>query len=254
MNVDMYSTVDRINELLGVNEAYKASDELMRILYDKERRTKVFKEFLKEFNYDVSYDWFHLYFQDEHADRKNKKQDFTPNPVADLLSGLVGGDPYTYTCDIAAGTGGLTIRDWQNNRMKHSPFDYKPSMYLYHCEELSDRTLPFLLFNLMIRGMNATVLHGDTLSRSKVKGVFFVQNDNDDLLQFSSLNLMPYTENVRKEFGILSWADEKDRHKYIRDTKEFPEYLVKELRNTGEDETSKAILKALREADMYDVN
>lgn len=79
---------------------------------------------------------------------------------------------------------------------------------------------------MMIRGMNATVFHGDTLSRNKVKGVFFVQNDRDDHMLFSSLNLMPYNEATRNEFSIMEWADAEDRHKPIKDTKEFPEYLV----------------------------
>lgn len=236
----------RINEIFGVKESYQAPDALMSILYDKERRERVFREMLELFDYDVTYDWFHEYFQDEHADRKKKKQDFTPGGLAELVAQLTTGDGFT-TCDIAAGTGGLTIKAWHGDRLKHSPFDYRPSMYLYHCEELSDRALPFLLFNLAIRGMNATVLHGDALSRRGVKGVFFVQNDYNDHLRFSSINLMPYNDTVRKEFGITSWADEKDRHKPIKETDGFPSYLTDDLTRQAEDgdSVSKALLDVI---------
>lgn len=219
------NVVDVINELLEINDSYQAPSRLWEILYDRPRREALFLRFLDAFNYDVSYDWFHEYFQEEHADRKKKKQDFTPNELSDLLSMLVGaGKGVSY--DVAAGTGGITIRKWHADRLKTSPFFYRPSDYFYVCEELSDRAVPFLLFNLLIRGMNAVVLHGDTLTRTKVKGVFFVQNDTDDHMRFSSLNLMPYSEAVAREFMITSWACESDRHKPIKETKEFPTYLI----------------------------
>lgn len=237
--------VYEINKLLGVKESYQAPDALMKILYDKDRREALARSLLSLFNYDVRYDWFHAYFQDEYADRKKKKQDFTPDEVAELTARLTGGG--FNRCDIAAGTGGLTIKSWHNDRLKHSPFDYRPSYYLYHCEELSDRALPFLLFNLAIRGMNATVLHGDALSRRGVKGVFFVQNDYDDHLRFSSINLMPYNDAVRKAFGITSWADEEERHKPIKETVGFPSYLTDVLTSQAEDgdSVSKALLDVI---------
>ena len=237
--------INEINKLIGVKESYQAPDALMTILYDKERREALARSLLPLFNYDVSKDWFHTYFQDEHADRKKKKQDFTPGEVADLTARLTGVG--FSRCDIAAGTGGLTIKTWHNDRLKHTPFDYRPSYYLYHCEELSDRALPFLLFNLAIRGMNATVLHGDTLSRRGVKGVFFIQNDYDETNRFSSINLMPYNDAVRKAFGISSWADEKDRHKPIKETDGFPSYLTDDLTSQAEDgdSVSKALLDVI---------
>lgn len=237
--------VYEINKLLGVKESYQAPDALMKILYDKDRREALARSLLSLFNYDVSKDWFHTYFQDEHADRKKKKQDFTPDGVAELTARLTGGG--FSRCDIASGTGGLTIKTWHNDRLKHTPFDYRPSYYFYHCEELSDRALPFLLFNLAVRGMNATVIHGDTLSRRGVKGVFFVQNDYDNHLRFSSINLMPYSEPVRKAFGISSWADEEERHKPIKETLGFPDYLKDDLTEQAErgDELSKTLLEAI---------
>lgn len=240
-----YISSEKMHDLLGIKDSYEAPEKLMGIIYNKNQRESLFKELLKEHNYDVSYDWFHKYFQDDHSDRKKKKQDFTPNGVSDVLSKIAGSSPGT-NLDIAAGTGGITIRKWNNDRLKTNPITYRPSDYLYHLEELSDRALPFLLLNLLIRGLNATVLHGDSLSRNKVRGVFFIQNDIDDHLQFSSLNLMPYTDNVRKEFGILSWGSEGRRHKPIKDTGEFPSYLIKRMESEKDsDERLQEMLDAI---------
>lgn len=218
----MQKLVDQMNELIGVEDSYQAPDRLLTILYDRHQREELFLEFLELFDYNVTYDWFHFYFQDEHAQRKKKKQDFTPDSVGELVARLTGGNEDEGTrYDPCSGTGGLTIKKWHEDRMKHTPFDYRPSYYLYHCEELSSRAIPFLLFNLLIRGMNAVVVHCDVLSR-KADGAFFIQNDRDDHLQFSSLNLLPYKEEVERFLGV-KWATK--RYKTIVETKEIPAHL-----------------------------
>src|SRR5699024_11963618 len=92
----MTDVLTKINNLLGIKESYKAPDRLMEILYmDKTERDKHFMDFLNAFDKDVTYDWFHDYFQDEHADRKNQKQDFTPQSVSSLLSQMVRSEEHT---------------------------------------------------------------------------------------------------------------------------------------------------------------
>jgi len=194
---------EMVNKILGVDESFRAPDALFKILYNKEEREKVFRKMLELFNYDVSYDWFHEYFQDEHADRRNKKQDFTPKSISRLLTELIGDAGEGCFYEPCAGTGGILIHRWDADRRKHSPFDYVPSMYFYTAEELSERALPFLLFNVMVRGMNAVVIQCDVLSR-KSRGAFFVQNDNDDHLHFSNLYRMPYSEAVAN-FLAVKW-------------------------------------------------
>ena len=210
-----------INELLKINDSYQAPQRLMEILFNQEEREQLFREMLSQ-NHDVSFDWFHEYFESEHADRKDKKQDFTPNSIATLISKLTGTGKGS-NLDIAAGTGGITITKWEEDRMKESPFTYKPSEHYYQCEELSDRAIPFLLFNLMIRGMNATVLHGDTLTR-KFKGVFFVQNEKDDHMLFSSLNVVPDSKGLREFLMINEYTNNYQKH---IESKGFPEHLIK---------------------------
>lgn len=98
-----------INDILDIKDSYQAPQKIMDMLYgDIEERNKTFMEFLKAYKNDVNYDWFHEYFQDEHADRKKHKQDFTPKSISKLLVELVSdkqGDYY----EPAAGTGGIVI-------------------------------------------------------------------------------------------------------------------------------------------------
>lgn len=229
----MSNIIEQVNEILGISETYKAPERIMEILYgDIEERDEVFSQFLELFHYDVTFDWFHEYFQEEQADRKGKKQDFTPQSVAKLLSDLVSSSSSEGTFyEPTVGTGGITITKWNDDRYKTNPIDYRPSDYLYHVEELSERAIPFLLFNLIIRGMNATVIHGDVLSR-EAYGVFFVQNDYDDHLRYSSLNLMPYSDVIEKEFEV-KFVDE--RHKPIKQSKGFPKYLFDIIANGDSD-------------------
>lgn len=221
----MTDILTKINNLLGIKESYKAPDRLMEILYmDKPERDKYFMDFLNAFDKDVSYDWFHDYFQDEHADRKNQKQDFTPQSVSRLLSAIVGPEGNTYY-EPAAGTGGILIERWNQDRMKHSPFDYEPRDYYYTAEELSDRAIPFLLFNMLIRGMNGNVVQCDVLTR-EATGAFFIQNDANDFMGFSSLNLLPYNEDTETELNI-KFVDEK--YKPIKQTEKIPEWLLDDI-------------------------
>lgn len=192
--------MNKINELLGITEYFKAPTRMMEILFDKEVRETTFMNFLKEFYYDVSYDWFRDYFESEYADRKNKKQDFTPQSIIDLLAKLTDGDSHTIY-EPTVGTGGVIIGKWNSILIKDSIFKYEPNKYLFVCEELSDRAIPFLLFNLCIRGMNAVVIHGDVLTRESY-GVFLIQNVDNNYLGFSNLNVMPYTEEVEKYFNV----------------------------------------------------
>jgi type I restriction-modification system DNA methylase subunit len=214
---------NRINQLLGIKDSYQAPARLLEILYDKPQREALFKRFLEEFEYDVNYDWFHDYFQEEHADRKVKKQDFTPRSVNELLTALVGDDYEGTHYEPCAGTGGMTIAAWNRDRYNHSPFDYRPSWYVYTCEELSDRALPFLLFNTIIRGMDAIIVHCDVLTR-KSYGAFFVQNETDNHLGFSSFNVLPYSEEVARYLGV-KW--EEERYKPLIESPEtMPEHIA----------------------------
>ena len=199
----------KIDELFGIKESYQAPDVLMKVLFDKEKREDLFKKFL-DHEVNLDNDWFHIYFEEEHSNKNKLNQDFTPMQVASVMSQLAGNGPGR-NLDIAAGSGGITIKKWVDDKMAIGFFDYRPSLCFYHCEELSDRALPFLLFNLAIRGMNAAVLHGDTLTR-EFKQIYFLQNDEDGYTTFSNINIMPHSDACKNYFNDYKWLEDPIRH------------------------------------------
>ena len=196
---------DQINTILGIDESYKAPTAIMKLLFDKEKREEAFRSFL-EIEHDLSKDAFHAYFEEQQANKRKYAQDFTPDSISNLLTKIVPSDGKTL--DVATGSGALIIAKWHADRMECGIADYKPSKFLYHCEELSDNALPFLLFNLMIRGMNATVVHGDSIAR-KVKQVYLIANENDDFMDFSTLNIFPHSKDVEETFNVGEWLEEE---------------------------------------------
>ena len=210
-----------VNKLLGIDESYKAPERMLQLMLDDQKRPEVFKKFL-EVSTDLKFDWFHEYFEDEQAERKSKKQDFTPDSIATLLNSLVDSDKSNgHYFEVAAGTGGILIKRWwddcKNDRVGNplhtdpnlkflSIFTYDPRAYWYQVEEMSDRAIPFLLFNMAIRGMNGVAIQCDSLSR-EAKDVYFVRNDTNDFLAFSEVIKMPHTTELKKLYNISEWVD-----------------------------------------------
>lgn len=178
-------SVEAINTLIGVEESFQASYKLLNILKSEGERDKLFNAFL-ELENDLSYDWFTEYYQEEHSNRKDNKQDFTPDGIATITSELL--NKTNSNSDIAAGTGGLTIKIWANN----------PDA-TFHCEEYSERAVPFLLFNLAIRNVNATVLNGDSLSR-EFKHMYKLNKGE----RFSSIEEISNIEGIKSQTVIMN--------------------------------------------------
>lgn len=192
-----------VNDLLEVKESYQASDKMLKLMLDTEQRETTFKKFL-EVSTDMSKDWFNEYFQAEHADRKGFKQDFTPASISRLLNDMTLDETTRHYYEPACGSGSLLIKAWYKMRNYQSPFTYDPRAYWYHAEELSDRAMPFLLFNMAIRGMNGVVLHGDVISR-EFHDVYFIRNDSSNYLAFSDVIVMPKTKTLMQEYDIRKW-------------------------------------------------
>lgn len=169
---------EKINSLIGIDESFKAPYRLKKVLDDKNDREKMFDSFLKE-EHDLTFDWLTNYFQEEHSDRKNKKQDFTPSSIATIASNILGIS--SKNADICAGTGGLTIKRWVDS----------PDSSFY-CEEFSDRALPFLLFNLAIRNVDAVIFHGDSLTR-EIKAIYKLKKSE----KYSDINVSDSVEKIK---------------------------------------------------------
>lgn len=244
---DRYFETDKgqetIAQLLHGDDLASTSEYLMSILFDKDKREHLFNQFL-EYETNVDYDWFNRYYSQEMTRISKKHKSFySPPALGKLAKQLVdvartNGDVEATkrnlgatNYDVAAGTGQLTIASWDENRRKHSPFSYKPSMYFYVAEELKQegkpsRSIPFLLFNYLIRGMDGVVIAGDSLTGS-ISQVYFIQQPEDDHLGFSSLNVMPRTPDVEQAFDVRTWIDKPVEH--IEDKDIMPRFIVDQL-------------------------
>ncbi len=112
---------------------------------DKLRR---FKEIIND---DLSVDWLQKIFQYYEADRKEKMQDYTPITLAKFVGKLA---KHKDIIDMCAGSGALTIQKWN--------LDHDCKFILY---EFDENVIPYLLFNLTIRNIEAEVFQMDVLSQ-----------------------------------------------------------------------------------------
>lgn len=136
----------------SLTENYKLPDVLMGALLDKEKRSDLLSRFVQD-DLDLSKDNFVDSFQAEHGDRDKFKQDFTPKGISEIVARII---PLSQNiADVCAGTGSLTIQAWNLNK---SAF--------FHCEEKSERAVPFLLLNLALRNIHGEVLVGDVLTKT----------------------------------------------------------------------------------------
>lgn len=191
---------ETINSILGTKETFQAPTKMLEIVLDETKRESVFNQFL-EVEFDLTYEWFQSYFEKSQSERKEKKQDFTPMEVARIATALANVlvNPKHYF-EAAGGTGGIMVSQWSSNVRRDKDYDTKA--YWYQMEELSEAALPFLLFNMSIRGMNGVVLHGDSLNRV-FKNIYFIRNMGDR--QFSEIIIMPKNEEVEKHFDVRRW-------------------------------------------------
>lgn len=142
-------SAEKVNEILGIKESYELPDRLMELLFS-DKCQRIVNEF-RGLEEDLSYDWFSSYFQEEHSNRKAMMQDFTPKELCSLLPALDG--DYETVADICAGTGGLTIAMWNHNKNAR-----------FYCEELSNRAIPILILNMLIRNIDAIIVNKDILT------------------------------------------------------------------------------------------
>jgi type I restriction enzyme M protein len=137
-------------QIFGADEPAKLSDALYRCVMEGEtEKMDAFRELVGD---DLSRDWLQMIWQYYNADRKEKKQDYTPPCLGRFMSMLAGES--SETVDLCAGSGALTIQRWQ----QYPDVSFK----LY---EIDANVIPFLLFNMAIRNIKATVYHANALTQ-----------------------------------------------------------------------------------------
>lgn len=103
---------------------------------------------------DLNVDWLQKIFQYYEADRKDKKQDYTPTSLAKLMATLALRNNENHITDMCAGSGALTIQCWNINHDIEA-----------ECLEFDEKVIPILLFNLAVRNIKAKVYQMDVLQQ-----------------------------------------------------------------------------------------
>lgn len=100
---------------------------------------------------DTSKDWLQALWQYYKADRVEKKQDYTPQSICNLVTALAGDCETVYDC--CAGSGALCCQIAKHKSLEH-----------INAVELDKRVIPILLFNLCLKNVNASVCNADVLT------------------------------------------------------------------------------------------
>ena len=170
-----------INELIGIKETFELPDKLIKILLNEEEKDKLLNKFL-EYDIDLKYDFLRDYFQEQHSNRNDLKQDYTPDCICEILSRLKKDN--NKILDVCSGTGALTISNLYNNKI------------YVQCEELSSRSIPVLLLNLIIRNVDGLVVQKDVL-KNEITTIYKLESTD----QFSNIKIVD--ELQEEKFDII---------------------------------------------------
>ena len=114
-------TKNELFHLLGISDLTALPARVMEILTGEETvRNQIYLELLKLNNHDLSHDWFQPLYESELAERKQKKQDFTPPELSIICSRLTSQEGSIH--EPTAGNGSMIIADWWERQRKRLPW------------------------------------------------------------------------------------------------------------------------------------
>lgn len=151
--MELKKIVNEFSKLVGDGDIF---DAVKSVLFS-DRKNDVLAQYVELIGGELETDELQKIFQYYHADRKEKCQDFTPKSIAKLCAAETatdGGVVY----DLCAGSGALTIQKWAQNPNK-----------TFICEELDERVVPLLLFNMAVRNMTGYVINRNALTMELVR-------------------------------------------------------------------------------------
>lgn len=151
-------------ELFGCKDIAELQKNIMSTIQQNDFNK--YESFCQLIDNELNIDWLQKIFQYYYADRKYKKQDYTPKSLAELCSRLTECENEKIVIDLCAGSGALTIQKWNSN-----------NSFNFICFELDETVIPFLLFNLAIRNINGYVVNGNALSGEVVKTYQITKGD-----------------------------------------------------------------------------
>lgn len=141
-----------LKEILKCRETSEIPEKLLNVLIDADSRERILR-LINEKKDDEVIDVFRDMFQEEQSNRKELKQDYTPDGLSNLLAKLSGSTKNL--ADVCSGTGSLTVAFLKTH----------PEVEFVRCEEFSAQPIPFLLANLALMNVDGEVVHGDSLTQ-----------------------------------------------------------------------------------------
>lgn len=189
-------------EIFGVKESYKLPDKILKYLLSDKAADKI-----KEVK-DEGYTEIRDIFQEEQGDRKNLKQDFTPDCICQIVAEIMkDGD----NIDMCSGTGALS--KWANKTRGIKINEY----------EYSERTIPFALLDACVNGMTGMISRADCLrsqifesyaleQRGEISIPRQVERQNPDQYKNIIMN-PPYSMKFpdTDDYEILGWKIPKSK-------------------------------------------
>lgn len=156
--MELKELTDKTLELFGIDNPNAFGSALLENI-DNTDKINAFCELVDG---ELSVDWLQMIYQYYLADRKEKKQDYTPKSLARFMTMLTGNGETTI--DLCAGSGALIIQKWNQNH------DTK-----FIAIEIDDNVIPFLLFNMVIRNIQCEVWQMDALTDGKPTKTWKIQ-------------------------------------------------------------------------------
>lgn len=138
---------NKLFDILKITEVEQLENALLTAVLSHD--VDIFKKYEKIT--DTSKDWLQALWQYYKADRVEKKQDYTPQSICNLVTALAG-DCKTIN-DYCAGSGALCCQIAKHKSLEH-----------INAVELDKRVIPILLFNLCLKNVNASVCNADALT------------------------------------------------------------------------------------------
>lgn len=147
--MELSELTEKTLEIFGAESTGELALNIMKTVETND--FNIYQKF-EELVEDLSIDWMQKVFQYYLADRKEKKQDYTPKSLAKLMAKIALKNNDGLIVDMCAGSGALTIQAWNLNK------DLE-----FECLEFDEKVLPILIFNMAIRNIRSTVKHMDVL-------------------------------------------------------------------------------------------
>ena len=158
---------DQFMDILGITEEYQIQPKLMEILLSD--RKDFFLDELVKNGFDTKKDELREIFEQELANRKTLKQDYTPDCLCSLISKLCG-NGQDEILDVCCGVGSLSLPEMSGNTH-------------FFMEEISDVSISLVLLNMAIRNANADIYKKDVLTREVYTHYKLVSSDRYSTIQ-----------------------------------------------------------------------